>query len=106
MRWSIEACLQAAKGQVGLDHYRVRRFTSWHRHITLAMVALGVLAFLVAEAATTPTEPGCLPIDLIARLAAESLGTCRISWIGETAPRQPRAGTRGSPFNAYHPVGI
>ncbi|WP_406349604.1 IS701 family transposase [Streptomyces sp. NBC_00144] len=66
VRWSIEECFQAAKGQVGLDHYQVRHFTSWHRHITLAMLALGVLAFLVAEATTTPTGPGHLPIDLTA----------------------------------------
>ncbi|MGA5873125.1 IS701 family transposase [Streptomyces cinereoruber] len=64
VRWSIEECFQTVKGQVGLDHYQVRHFTSWHRHITLAMVAFSVLAFLVAEATTTPTGPGCLPIDL------------------------------------------
>ncbi|MCX5096494.1 hypothetical protein OOK36_48770 [Streptomyces sp. NBC_00365] len=46
VRWSIEECFQAAKGQVGLDHYQVRHLTSWHRHITLAMLAL---AFLTAH---------------------------------------------------------
>jgi SRSO17 transposase len=34
VRWSVEECFQAAKGQVGLDHYQVRHWTSWHRHIT------------------------------------------------------------------------
>ena len=66
VRWSIEECFQAAKGQVGLDHYQVRHFTSWHRHITLAMLALGVLAFLAAEATTAPAKPGRVPIDLTA----------------------------------------
>ncbi len=32
IRWSVEECFQAAKGQVGLDHYQVRHWTSWHRH--------------------------------------------------------------------------
>jgi hypothetical protein len=32
------------KGQVGLDHYQVRTWTGWHRHITLAMLALAFLA--------------------------------------------------------------
>ncbi|MEV4502550.1 hypothetical protein AB0K19_11160 [Streptomyces klenkii] len=45
VRWSVEECFQAAKCQVGLGHYQVRRWTSWHRHITLA------LAFLAAVAA-------------------------------------------------------
>ncbi|PAX82038.1 hypothetical protein C0Q98_19940 [Streptomyces albidoflavus] len=40
IRWCIEECFQAAKGQVGLDHYQVRHWTSWHRHITLTMLAL------------------------------------------------------------------
>ncbi|MGA5341832.1 IS701 family transposase [Streptomyces variabilis] len=55
VRWSVEECFQAAKGQVGLDHYQVRNWTSWHRHITLAMLAL---AFLTAVAAdTAPDRP-------------------------------------------------
>jgi SRSO17 transposase len=51
VRWSIEECFQAAKGQVGLDHYQVRHWTSWHRHITLAMLALAFLTALAADAA-------------------------------------------------------
>jgi SRSO17 transposase len=47
-RWSVEEQFQAAKSQVGLDHYQVRTWTGWHRHITLAMLAL---AFLMACAA-------------------------------------------------------
>ncbi|MEH0628389.1 IS701 family transposase [Streptomyces stelliscabiei] len=55
VRWSIEECFQAAKGQVGLDHYQVRHWTSWHRHITLAMLALALLTALAADA--TPDRP-------------------------------------------------
>ena len=50
-RWSIEEQFQAAKSQVGLDHYQVRTWTGWHRFTTLAMLAL---AFLMACAAATP----------------------------------------------------
>lgn len=54
-RWSVEECFQTAKSQVGLDHYQVRTWTSWHRHITLAMLAL---AFLTTVAASTnPDRP-------------------------------------------------
>src|SRR5215218_5817676 len=43
-RWAIESCFEAAKGEVGLDHYEVRSWTGWHRHITLAMLAHAYLA--------------------------------------------------------------
>jgi len=46
MRWTIEACFEAAKGEVGLDQYEVRSWTGWHRHITLAMLAYAYLAAL------------------------------------------------------------
>jgi SRSO17 transposase len=45
-RWTIEACFEAAKGEVGLDQYEVRSWTGWHRHLTLAMLAHAYLAVL------------------------------------------------------------
>lgn len=55
-RWGVEECFEAAKGEVGLDHYEVRLFDGWYRHITLAMFAHAYLvamraAALAAEAA-------------------------------------------------------
>jgi SRSO17 transposase len=49
-RWTIESCFEAAKSDVGLDHYEVRSWTGWYRHITLAMWALALLAVLRAGA--------------------------------------------------------
>ena len=43
-RWAVEECFAEAKGEVGLDHYEVRRWDSWHRHVTLCLLAH---AFLV-----------------------------------------------------------
>ncbi len=43
-RWAIEESIEAAKGEVGLDHYEVRHSHGWYRHITLAMLALAYLA--------------------------------------------------------------
>jgi SRSO17 transposase len=51
IRWAVEESFQAAKDQVGLDHYQVRRYDAWYRHVTLAMVALGFLAAVRAQAA-------------------------------------------------------
>jgi SRSO17 transposase len=39
IRWTIEETFQTAKGQTGLDHYQVRQYTGWYRHITLSMLA-------------------------------------------------------------------
>lgn len=49
-RWAIEECFQAAKNEVGLDQYQVRRYDAWHRHITLAMLAHAYLAVTAAHA--------------------------------------------------------
>ena len=45
-RWTIEACFEAAKGEVGLDQYEVRSWTGWHRHVTLAMLAHAYLTVI------------------------------------------------------------
>jgi SRSO17 transposase len=50
-RWTIEACFEAAKGEVGLDHYEVRSWIGWHRHITLAMLAHAYLTVVRQAAA-------------------------------------------------------
>jgi SRSO17 transposase len=52
MRWTVEESLQTAKGEVGLDHYEVRSWTGWYRHITLAMWAQAFLAVVRAETET------------------------------------------------------
>ena len=48
-RWTIESAFEAAKGEVGLDHYEVRSWTGWQRHITLAMWAYALLGVLRAR---------------------------------------------------------
>jgi SRSO17 transposase len=45
-RWSVEQCLEEAKGETGLDQYQVRTWHSWHRHITLVLLAHTFLAWL------------------------------------------------------------
>ncbi|MGW4720949.1 IS701 family transposase [Nocardia sp. NPDC004260] len=43
-RWAIEESFQTAKNETGLDHYQVRGYRAWYRHITLSLAAA---AFLV-----------------------------------------------------------
>src|SRR4051794_37908348 len=47
-RWLVEECFEAAKQEVGLADYEVRSWRGWHRHVTLAMLALALLAGLRA----------------------------------------------------------
>lgn len=49
-RWAVEDTFKLAKGQVGLDHYEVRSWRGWHRHMTLALWALAILVAEVARA--------------------------------------------------------
>jgi len=48
-RWAVEECFQAAKNETGLDHYQVRRYGAWYRHITLSMLALAFLQVTAAQ---------------------------------------------------------
>ena len=43
-RYTVEQCIEEAKGGTGLDEYEVRYWHSWHRHITLSMMAHAWLA--------------------------------------------------------------
>lgn len=38
-RFTVEQCIEEAKGETGLDHYEVRHWHSWYRHITLSLMA-------------------------------------------------------------------
>ena len=64
-RWAIEDLFKLGKGQVGLDQYEVRSWTGWHRHVTLALLALAVLAAGVGEKGrrhrTAPLSPSASP---------------------------------------------
>jgi SRSO17 transposase len=62
-RWHIEEAFENAK-DLGLDHYEVRSFLGWYRHVTLVMLAMAYLAGMCREenvpllcVATLPTEP-------------------------------------------------
>ena len=50
-RWIIEDAFKAAKQEVGLDEYQVRRWVGWYRHITLALLVHAFLAVTRSYAA-------------------------------------------------------
>jgi SRSO17 transposase len=50
-RWAVEDLFELAKGDCGLDEYEVRSWVGWHRHVTLSLYALAVLAVIRSGAA-------------------------------------------------------
>jgi SRSO17 transposase len=64
-RWRIEESFQAAKGLSGLDQHQVRRWVSWHRWTTLAMLAHAFLAVATtAERDTSPLPEGLISLTV------------------------------------------
>jgi SRSO17 transposase len=51
-RWRIEEDLQASKG-LGLDHYEVRSYLGWYRHITLVLLASAFLLSITVQSHLT-----------------------------------------------------
>jgi SRSO17 transposase len=70
-RWTTEENFQAAKTLTGLDEHQVRRWASWHRWTTLAMLALAFLTITAASEHSSSQPPsGQIPLtrNEIARL--------------------------------------
>ena len=59
-RWTIDDMFKLAKGQVGLDHYEVRSWQGWYRHLTLALVAFAALT-IGARKKGGPIAPATFP---------------------------------------------
>jgi SRSO17 transposase len=99
-RWRIEESFQAAKGLTGLDQHQVRRWTSWHRWITLAMLAHAFLAVATAtERDTRPTPTGLITLTVnefrrlfdALLLAAKQTLTSLLRWSAWRRRHQHRA---------------
>jgi hypothetical protein len=67
-RWRVEETFQSEKGLAGLDEHQVRRYCSWARWVTLAMLAHAFLAAVRAD--EHARHPG--PDDLI-RLSCDEI---------------------------------
>jgi SRSO17 transposase len=60
-RWTIEEVFELAKQRVGLDEYEVRSWTGWHRHTTLALLALAALVLGVTKRGAQIPTPRTRP---------------------------------------------
>jgi SRSO17 transposase len=62
-RWTVEEDFQASKGLAALDEHQVRRWTSWYRWVTLAMLACAFLTVAAAaERIRNPEPDGQIPL--------------------------------------------
>jgi SRSO17 transposase len=62
-RWTVEENFQAAKELTGLDQHQVRRWASWYRWVTLAMLAAAFLTITTAaERAQHPQPQDQIPL--------------------------------------------
>jgi SRSO17 transposase len=61
-RWTTEENFQAGKGLTGLDEHQVRRWDSWYRWTTLAMLALAFLTIAAAIEHTRPPPDDQIPL--------------------------------------------
>ena len=62
-RWRIEEDLEATKA-LGLDHYEVRSYLGWYRHITLVLLASAFLLGITVQnhlTASAPQESAACP---------------------------------------------
>jgi SRSO17 transposase len=80
-RWCIEEEFENGK-DIGLDHYEVRSFVGWFRHMTLVMLVLAMLTVVCAkercasaarESDQTPSFPMALTVPEVRRLLGRLL---------------------------------
>jgi SRSO17 transposase len=57
-RWAIEHDYRELKDALGLDHYQVRRWPGWYRHITLALLAHAFLVVTRTRATSSNRAKG------------------------------------------------
>jgi hypothetical protein len=100
--WRIEERFQTGKGLCGLDQHQVRRWRSWYRGATLAMLAHAFLVVAaLAERTRQPAPPELIPLTwnevghLFAGLLARPAGDRdhRLRWSTWRRLNQARART-------------
>jgi SRSO17 transposase len=100
-RWTVEEDFQASKGLAGLDEHQVRRWGSWHRWVTLAMLAAAFLTITATRHTCQPPPGGQIPLtrNETARLLATLILTPahsprhRLNWSTWRRRHQHRART-------------
>ena len=96
----IEECFEIAKGDCGLDEYEVRSWVGWHRHVTLSLFALAVVAVIRSRVGAAAGEKGAaglirLSVPEVRKLLLQA-GVGRTCRAGEADAGVVRAGGGGT----------
>jgi SRSO17 transposase len=100
-RWTVEEDFQAGKGLAGLDEHQVRRWTSWYRWVTLAMLAAAFLTVTATAEHASQPPGGQIPLTrneiarlLTALITKPARDAChRLRWSAWRRRHQHRART-------------
>jgi SRSO17 transposase len=69
-RWAIEDGFETAKTELGLDHNETRSWHGWHRHVSLVMLAFGMLAAVRRRANSLPPPKSRTTEQMVRRWCA------------------------------------
>ncbi|HJT56514.1 MAG TPA: IS701 family transposase [Ktedonobacteraceae bacterium] len=87
-RWHVEEDFENGK-DMGLDHYEVRSFIGWYRHITLVMLAAAYLVGICAQAhVSCPVAVLSMPVLLPLTVAEVRHLLARLIWPASSSVRR------------------
>jgi hypothetical protein len=87
-RWHIEEDFENAK-DMGLDHYEVRSFLGWYRHVTLVLLAAAYLSGICAQAhASCPVAALSMPLLLPLTVPEVRHLLARLIWPASSSVRR------------------
>ena len=100
-RWRVEETFQTERGVAGLDEHQLRRYPSWARWVTLAMLAHAFLAVVRTDEHTRPASDNLIPLTcneiqhLFVTLVVQPLADVahRLSWSEWRRRHQARSRT-------------
>ena len=87
-RWPIETELETEKSDIGLDEYEVRRWASWHHHITMCLLASAFLLTLQQEWGEKDAPPDAAA-DVPGRARTAATGALHAGGAAAVAARHP-----------------
>ena len=61
MRWAIEQCFNECKQHLGMDHYEVRTWQGWYRHILLTLISHLFVVKMRMQLSVPSRSPGAAP---------------------------------------------
>jgi hypothetical protein len=105
MRWPIETCFEAAKGNLGLGEYQTRSWRGWHHHMTLVILALHFLVRLRLQhkkghrRSPSPKSASCSPLSSRGERSRPTR-PLRPSATSSTTTTKPSSRTTAAPADA------